>query len=393
MLHQNSQLLTLSLGTIGISFAIAAICLYAITKSSNKFLSFLFVESPKSPTGAKLLGGLAIGLGIIVSSVVLLVNKNFFIERESALILPFIISACIIGIAGYIDDRFEIRARYKLILQLISVSFLTYHSAHFLGNKNIFAAYALVTFLGFLLVNGTNLIDGLDTLAIKLSTVISMAFIYLGWHSQSSLTIILSLSTMAGLGAFYFYNRAPARVYLGEIGGSLLGLIFTAQTILCYQHLRTTQVALSAMSLILIAISLPICELGISFLRRVYFKKSPFKGDKLHLHYVIKTKSKLSANAVTNVMAISNIGILISGFFIAHFTSPLLAIVFVNALYCAIYVGYCKSEWIKGQNSNSISNVFSGLEKKTVYLISSSELDRISFKIINEDIRHNRKSA
>lgn len=393
MFNQYSQLLNLSLNTLCISFALTAVCLYAITKSSSKFLPFIFVESPKSPTGARLLGGLAISLGVIISASALLIDKNFFIIREKSLILPFIISASIIAIAGYIDDRFEIRARHKLILQLISVSFLTYHAAHFLGDKNIFFAYALVTFLGFLLVNGTNLIDGLDTLAIKISMVISAAFIYLGWHSQSPLTVILSISTMAGLSAFYFYNRAPARVYLGEIGGSLLGLIFTAQTILCYQHLRTTQVALSAMSFILIAISLPICELGISFLRRVYFRKSPFKGDKLHLHYVIKTKSKLSANAITNVMAISNLGILISGFLIAHFTSPIFAVVFVNTLYCAIYVGYCKSEWIKGQNSNSINNVFEGLQNKTVYLISSSDLDRVSFKIVNEEIHQNRKSA
>lgn len=393
MLNHYGQLFTFSLTTACISFTIAAVFLVLIHHSSAKFLSFLFVESPKSPTGARLLGGLAISMGMITSAAALLIlNDNFFSNKESTLILPFIVSAAIITAAGYIDDKFEIRARHKLLLQLISVSFLTFQSAQFLGNKNLITAYLIVTFVGFLLVNGTNLLDGLDTLAIKLSVVISGAFIYLGVYSGSTLTIILSLATMGGLSAFYFYNRAPAKIYMGEIGGSLIGLIFTAQTILCYQNLRTMQVSLSAMSLILIAISLPICELGISFLRRIYFNKSPFKGDKLHLHYVIKTKSKLSANGVTNVMAFGNLCILAVGFYLANITSPVIAIVFVNALYCAVYVGYCKSVWTKGQNTNSISNIFEGLQNKSVYLIDSSELDRVSFKLVNEDIPVNRKS-
>lgn len=393
MLNHYSQLITFSLTTLCISFAIAALCLVLIHKSSRSFLSYLFVESPKSPTGARLLGGLAISMGIIASSsIIFFLNKNFLPGKESSLILPFIVSAAIITAAGYVDDKFEIRARYKLLLQLISVSFLTFQSAQFLGNKHVMAAYIIVTLVGFLLVNGSNLLDGLDTLAIKLSLVTSGAFIYLGFYSGSSFTILLSMATFGGLGAFYFYNRAPAKIYLGEIGGSLIGLIFTAQTILCYQNLRTMQVSLSAMSLILIAISLPICELGVSFLRRIYFNKSPFKGDKLHLHYVIKTKSRLSANSVTNVMALGNLSILISGFFLAHVTSPVIAIVIVNALYCAIYVGYCKSEWIKGQDSKSISDIFEGLQNKSVYLIDSSDLDRVSFKLITDELSVDRKT-
>jgi len=393
MLNQYGQLITFSLTIASISFTIAAVCLVLIHNSSAKFLSFLFVESPKSPTGARLLGGLAISMGLIASSAVLLIlNSHFFSNKESSVILPFIISAAIITAAGYIDDKFEIRARHKLFFQLISVSFLTFQSAHFLGNKNLITAYLIVTFVGFLLVNGSNLLDGLDTLAIKLSLVTSSAFIYLGFYSSSVLTILLSMSTIGGLTAFYFYNRAPAKIYLGEIGGSLIGLIFTAQTILCYQNLRTMQVSISAMSLILIAISLPICELGVSFLRRIYFNKSPFKGDKLHLHYVIKTKSKLSANGVTNLMALGNLGILTLGFFLAHITSPVIAIVLVNTLYCAIYVGYCKSEWTKGQDSNSISDIFAGLQNKSVYLIDSSDLDRVSFKIVNDELSASRKT-
>lgn len=340
-----------------ISFLITSIGLFAIQRSNAKTLSLLFIESPKSPTGARLLGGLAISVGMLISISVFLLHKNLLPPKEFSLITSFIVSAIIISMAGYIDDKFEVRAHHKLIFQLISVSILTVQAAHFLGDKNFLTPYLAITFVGFLIVNGTNLLDGLDTLAIKTSFVTSVAFIYLGYLTHSPLTILISISTIAALYAFYFYNRSPAKIYLGEIGGSYLGLVFTAQIILCYQHLRINNIAASAISLILIAVSFPICELGISFLRRVYFKKSPFKGDKLHLHYIIKTKQNVSSNFVTNIMAFTYACTIIIGFTIAQFVSSIFAAVLVNVCFVIIYITYCYSHWSKshGINSNAIA--------------------------------------
>jgi UDP-GlcNAc:undecaprenyl-phosphate GlcNAc-1-phosphate transferase len=347
------------------------------------------VKSSKSQTGAKLLGGLGISFGIIASCLYLVLSNQIFLPEETNLILPFVISAILITIYGYIDDKYEIRARHKILFQFVSVSSLTFFAVSFLGEKNIVAAYAIVTIIGFLLLNGTNLLDGLDTLAIKLSIVSSLAFLYIGHEAESSLTVLISIMTVSCLFAFYFYNRSPAKIYLGEIGGSIIGLVFTTQTILCYQHLRTSELAISAMSLVLIALSLPICELGISFLRRIYYGKSPFIGDKLHLHYVIKTKTQFTANQVTNIMAIVNLSIMTIAFYLAKKYSSIGAIIFVNMTYVSIYVGYCKSEWKKCLDSTSSNEILSNLNGKAIYLINSADLDQVAFTKSSQ----NRKSA
>ena len=305
---------------------------------------------------------------------------------EKSFIYAMIFSAVCISIYGYIDDKYEARARYKILLQFFSLSFLIFYAGDLLASKNhTNIAITIATILGFLLVNGSNLLDGLDTLSIKIGSITSLAFIALGVYSDSALCIQLSVATITALGVFYFYNKPPAKMYMGEIGSCLLGLIYTAQSILCYSTLKTRMLGLDALSLILMVASLPICELGISFLRRIYFGKSPFNGDKLHFHYIIKLKEDFSIQNITNIFALGNLIIITLGYIVMLTVSPFAGLLTVNSLYCGIYISYCQKEWIKNQNELSAISLFTHLPKYLVKLVNSSDLEKIVVKINIED--------
>jgi UDP-N-acetylmuramyl pentapeptide phosphotransferase/UDP-N-acetylglucosamine-1-phosphate transferase len=289
--------------------------------------------------------------------------------------VSFFISLSFLTLAGYIDDKYEIRARHKIAMQLIAISFLSFQSSYFLNGQSILLSTAIIMTLGFLLINGNNLIDGLDTLAIKLSITSSISFFIIGYSVQSYSTMAISTATIAGLGAFYMYNKSPARIYLGEIGGSLLGLIFVAQSILSFHELQTQYSKVRTLIMILMTISYPVVELGISFLRRLYFKKSPFKGDKLHLHYILKSKGRLSVPQTTNIMGIGNLAILSGGLYCAYHFNPYLSFIGCGLTYVICYVGFCASEWLKVHDKHQLTSIFENLSKSDVYLLNSFDLD------------------
>lgn len=377
----NSLLIT---GTF--SAVISFIVFSLIHKSSSTFFPVFNVYSPKSPTHAKLLGGLGISAGIIISMFSLLSRETMMTKFEDSFVYAIILSALCITTYGYIDDKYETRARHKIIFQLISLSFLTFYAADLLASPDhkVFAI-AIATVLGFLLINGTNLLDGLDTLSIKLGIISSMGFIFLGAYTESTLCIQLSVASIAALVSFYYFNRAPAKIYMGEVGSCLMGLIYTAQVVLCYSHLRTQQLGVDAISMILIPVSLPITELGISFLRRIYFGKTPFNGDKLHFHYLLKARFHLSVSSTTYLMAIGVLMVVAVGYSVMLLVSPFAGLVATNFLMSGIYIGFCHKDWVKNMAHGNAVSIFNKVKKENVVLINSSDLDQISVRLIIEE--------
>lgn len=247
-------------------------------------------------------------------------------------------------------------------------------------------AIAIATVVGFLLINGSNLLDGLDTLSIKLGIITSLAFMFLGYYTESLLCIQLSVATIAALSSFYYFNRPPAKIYMGEIGSCLLGLIYTAQVVLCYSHLRNRTLGEDAISAILIPAALPICELGISFLRRIYFGKTPFSGDKLHFHYIFKSRKNHTVNKTTNIIALGSMLIISLGYLVMIKFSPVAGFFTTLLSYCGIYIGYCYKDWVRNYHKHSTVTILEHLNSESVYVVNTSDLEKLSVKLIIEEV-------
>jgi UDP-N-acetylmuramyl pentapeptide phosphotransferase/UDP-N-acetylglucosamine-1-phosphate transferase len=364
------------------SLIISFICLKSICNSTPDRNNFLYISSGKSATNARLLGGLGLAMSLIVGTFgTMFLFPHLLSSLGKSMLWPCLLSLMLVTTYGYIDDKFEVRVRFKLFLQfaaLIAFSFPIILLAY--GTFEIFPFFVTL-FLGFALVNGSNLIDGLDTLTVKMGIVASIAYAIIGLQSNSVVVIAFSAITCSALVMFYFFNKEPAKVYMGEIGGGIIGLVFFMQTFLCFTNFKASMSTPNALAIALIPGCLPVCELGISFLRRLWFNKSPFSGDRLHLHYILKNEYKLSASKASSLMGGGSALLTFTGLMLAFNFNPLSSFIFVIVSTISIYLFYCLNKWKNAYYSTETKDLVKIFEGKNVNLIDTSDLGMMEFTI------------
>jgi UDP-GlcNAc:undecaprenyl-phosphate GlcNAc-1-phosphate transferase len=170
------------------------------------------VETHKNPTAYG--GGLAIGITIIIY--LLLQSINFELGFRFVLILLPVITI------GLLDDIFNFKPLVKFLSQIISsIPFLVYHISTSIPLILIFLFLILIS------QNAWNLVDVMDGLvsAISIIVFISAGILLLsvdGLEFYSALSFTIAFSSLG----FRFFNKTPAKIFLGETGSLLLGSLF-----------------------------------------------------------------------------------------------------------------------------------------------------------------------
>jgi len=133
---------------------------------------------------------------------------------------------------------------------------------------------ALVIVVTVLLINGVNMIDGLDTLAGGLAVVATAAFAWLLRADARDLAVALACAC-AG---FLFYNRPPARIYLGDGGSYLLGTALAVLLASAWAPGVRSTTGIAG----LIVVAVPAAEVLFSVVRRLGSRRSLVLGDRGH---------------------------------------------------------------------------------------------------------------
>lgn len=191
-----------------------------------------------TPGGRKIHGSvtpLLGGVAIIISFISGLVANMILDERDIALVS----GGAVVAIVGLIDDWKGIRARYKLMVQVLVVVFL-------IRSGIILALFPTDTPWGYLLnavfsiiwivglTNAMNFIDGMDGLAAGVSAIISLflglvAFQtnqpFMGWIA------IAMLGSCLGFLPFNFRLHRQASIFLGDAGSTFFGFVLAALAI------------------------------------------------------------------------------------------------------------------------------------------------------------------
>ncbi len=273
----------LALGTISflLCFALTPVC-------RDLFLHWDLVDLPDGGRKSHLravprIGGLAIVLSCAAAFAFLywLHDGRVYIQHDQVLkgVLP---AAGVMFLVGFLDDILELRARYKLLGQVVAASLAVALGVR-LQIHHLSPGICAVLSLGWLIccTNAVNLIDGMDGLATGVSllatlTVLGVALLY------GQLGLALVTAPLAGaLLAFLRYNFSPATVFLGDCGSLTIGFLLG-----CF-GLVWSQQAHSALGLIapLMALALPLTDVGLAIGRR-YLRNVPiFKADRGHIHH------------------------------------------------------------------------------------------------------------
>lgn len=201
-----------------------------------------------------------------------------------------IISIVLVGILvlGWIDDRIDLRASVKLIIEAviavllydISINTLVIEEIVFSTHLPIVLS-VLFTFLVIAgIMNAVNLIDGIDGLAGGVSLINSLVFAAIFLHHENYFLLGLHLTFAISLIAFLKFNFNPAKIFMGDTGSLFIGLLTAISLLVTLQYKNVL-----TMNLAFATIIFPSIDMLRLFIERIIKKKSPFKADRNHYHH------------------------------------------------------------------------------------------------------------
>ncbi|MEU7378371.1 MraY family glycosyltransferase [Streptomyces albidoflavus] len=264
------------------------------------------------------LGGIAmfIGLcaGLLVAEHLSNVGKVFTLSDEPRALLA---GATIIWLLGALDDKFGVDALIKLGGQIIAAGVMAWQGLTILwlpvpsvGNVALtpIQSTLLTVTVVVVTINAVNFADGLDGLAAGMVCIAGAAFFlyaYRMWYGhgvEEAAPAALFASILMGMClGFLPHNMHPARIFMGDSGSMLIGLVLAAGAVTItgqvdpdrvVAHAGSVRSAVHAMIpvympliLPLTILAMPMADLVISVVRRTWRGQSPFQADKGHLHH------------------------------------------------------------------------------------------------------------
>lgn len=259
------------------------------------------------------LGGVAMFTGFL--GAVFLADQLPALTRGFQPITPemsaVIWAGVVIVTVGIIDDLYELDAITKLFGQILgsvvmSILGLTWSLLYvpFGGGTTVIldqVASTIVTVLFTVtLINAINFVDGLDGLAAGLGMIAGLSILVFSMtvlHDQGGMVsayppAIIAAALVGMCAGFLPHNFEPARIFMGDSGSMLIGLLLAAASTSASgkidMSLYGTVDVIALMSPIIVvaaAVFVPMLDLVMAVVRRVRKGQSPFSADKMHLHH------------------------------------------------------------------------------------------------------------
>ena len=237
----------------------------------------------KTPTPR--LGGLAIFYGFLIALLC-------FAKIDQQLRGIIIGSLIIVGI-GIIDDVKQIRAIVKLVAQILAAVIVVIHDVRitaisvpsFIVDSGVLqlGIWSIpITMLWIVgVTNAVNLIDGLDGLAVGVSSIASFSIFFIAILAGEQNVAIISAALAGGCLGFLPYNFNPAKIFMGDTGALFLGFMLS---VICIQGLFKGYVIISFIIPLLI-LGLPLFDTVFAIVRRAWNHKPIMGADRGHLHH------------------------------------------------------------------------------------------------------------
>jgi UDP-GlcNAc:undecaprenyl-phosphate GlcNAc-1-phosphate transferase len=221
---------------------------------------------------------------------------------------------------GIVDDVLTLTGIYKLIGQVLAVSVLVAAGSQFdqitlfgilipLGDLKI--PFTIFFCLGA--INAFNLIDGADGLASSIGAIVCTSLGLITASRGNEAAAMACFALAGALVAFLRYNAPPARIYLGDTGSMLMGLVVAAVAIDC----SIKQQAAFVLSVPVAICAIPILDAAAALVRRVTTGQSVFAADRGHLHHALMLRGWSVGQTVAfiaSLTALTSAGALMSYF-------------------------------------------------------------------------------
>lgn len=236
------------------------------------------------------IGGFAVYLGMIVTTLVFL--------GEQTVPRSFVLGVSLLAVVGTLDDRFNLNWRVRLLTQITAALILIQiggiraeHLGPVFGLPDVeFGWLGLpISVVGIVgLINALNMIDGIDGLLGSLALLSLLMCVAAGAYAGAPDVTWRIFIPIGAIAAFLLYNlrygtNSRARVFMGNAGSMILG--FT----IAHVSFRLTQNAAHPVSpvLALYLVAVPVIDCLVLIARRLRQGRSPFNGDRDHVHHLL----------------------------------------------------------------------------------------------------------
>jgi UDP-GlcNAc:undecaprenyl-phosphate GlcNAc-1-phosphate transferase len=262
-----------------------------------------------------LLGGLAMYGGLVAA--LLVADRLSYLQQafpSSRTVGGLLLAGGLLVLIGIIDDRWGLGAISKLAAQIAAAGVLVWSGASlpyipWPGSPGLLLepdlSYTLTILIVVITINAVNFIDGLDGLAAGIVAISALAYmvysyeltISVGVQSQSVPAVVSAALAGMCIG-FLPHNFHPARIFMGDTGSMLLGLLLAygpisstasldPNILVNYANTSPLNRFATILPLLLTAaiLIIPYTDLLLAVVRRMLAGQSPFDADRMHLHH------------------------------------------------------------------------------------------------------------
>jgi len=289
-------------------------------------------------------GGLAIAVSYLVAYVLVRPEEGSPLAQQLSLVWRLLPGAALAFGIGLLDDLFNLRAWIKLLGQIAAAGLACAGGVRIVSIATVptEAWWNIPLTMLWLLacMNAFNLVDGLDGLAVGVGLFATLT-VFTAAMMQHNMVLAVATFPLAGaLLAFLCYNFNPATIFLGDSGSLLIGFLLG-----CYAAIWSNKSAtLLGMTAPLMALSIPLLDVGLAIVRRFLRHQPIFTADRGHIHHRLLDRGFTPRRVVLMLYGLCGLAAafsLLQG--VVHSSSGALLVLFgVFVLLGVQYLGYAE---------------------------------------------------
>jgi UDP-GlcNAc:undecaprenyl-phosphate/decaprenyl-phosphate GlcNAc-1-phosphate transferase len=238
------------------------------------------------------LGGLGIFAGFILSTLIFSPAGSIYLQYFAA-------AAVVIFFLGIKDDILILSPAKKFLGQLLAAGIIikfggvqisNMHGFFGIGEIPFVFSIVFTLFTVIVITNSFNLIDGVDGLAGSLGLLSSIVFGSYFVYANEPMYAVIAFSLSGSLIGFLIYNFSPAKIFMGDTGSLLIGLvnsILVIKFINTAGSITTAHSIASAPAIGFAIMIVPLFDTLRVFALRILDRRSPFSPDRNHVHHFL----------------------------------------------------------------------------------------------------------
>jgi UDP-GlcNAc:undecaprenyl-phosphate GlcNAc-1-phosphate transferase len=261
-----------------------AVALGAVVRRTAPLIGAVVLPRPDRwhGTTTPTMGGIAIAAGTVVGFGAVALQPALLVLPDSWLYV--LLAAVAMFVVGLLDDHLQLSPLAKLVASLVIGAFLVFALAGAEPDGALPSGYTLIGTVWFAGVcHALNLLDNMDGLATGVALIAALFLAYLLGGVLGVPLVVLLLALAGGLLGFLFWNRPPARLFMGDCGSLFIGALLAGASLVPVFHSRIAFV--SPAVLVALILVVPLFDTGfVLVLRRLAGRKAS-KGGTDHVSH------------------------------------------------------------------------------------------------------------